>query len=244
MDSEFSQPEFSVIIPAFNEEDGLAVVLEKVFLAINQSFEVIIVDDGSTDRTAEVAVRYPGRLIQHKRNRGKGVALRTGIAHAQGRYVIWIDADDTYPPEIIPQIASALTDSYDLVFVSRRWGREHIPFFNRIGNVLSRWIIRTLYGFRPFDPCSGLCGVRKGCLKEMGLRAEKFSIEAEIAMKAGRMQLRMLDIPVEYRPRIGQTKLNWVKAGFEFSAALLGCLLWRPNGNGTPRNQREDMSPG
>lgn len=218
----------TVIIPAYNEEQGLAVVLDKLFQVVGDTYEVIVVDDGSTDRTADVARCFSCRLIQHKVNKGKGQALKTGIEHARGESILWLDADDTYPVAPIPQMAAALRDSHDLVYASRRGSRARIPAFNRIGNALFRWSIRGLYGFKPYDPCTGLCGVRKEHLERMQLRARKFAIEPEIAMKAGRMKLRMLDIPIDYRPRIGQAKLNGIKVGFEDTLAILGHLLWRP----------------
>lgn len=219
----------TVIVPAYDEEQGLAVVLDKLFQVVDESYEVIVVDDGSTDRTAEVARGFPCRLIQHEANKGKGQALRTGIQHARGEVILWLDADDTYPVARIPEMAAALRDSYDLVYASRRRSRSRIPPFNRIGNALFRWSIRGLYGFKPYDPCTGLCGVRREHLERMQLQATKFAIEPEIAMKAGRMKLRMLDIPIEYRPRIGQAKLNGIKVGFEDTLAILGHLFWRPS---------------
>jgi glycosyltransferase involved in cell wall biosynthesis len=218
----------TVIIPAYNEEQGLAVVLGKLLEVVDDTYEVIVVDDGSTDRTPEVALRFRCRLVRHQVNMGKGQALRTGIQHARGEVVLWLDADDTYPVAPIPEMVAALHDSYDLVYASRRGSRTRIPAFNRIGNALFRWSIRNLYGFKPYDPCTGLCGVRKEHLDRMRLQARKFAIEPEIAMKAGRMKLRMLDIPIEYRPRIGQAKLSGVQAGLEDTLTILGHLFWRP----------------
>lgn len=233
MDHDPHRIEHTVIVPAYNEEDGIRVVLDRIFRVIGDAYEVIVVDDGSTDRTAEMASRFPCRVIRHDQNMGKGEALKTGIRAARGRNVIWIDADDTYPAEVIPEIAGALVDSYDLVYTSRRWGRVRIPAFNRIGNTLFRWAIRGLYGFKPYDPCSGLCGVRRTHLQRMRLRAQEFSIEPEIAMKAGRMRLRMLDIPVEYGARIGQAKLSGIRAGWEDTVAILRHLFWRPRLDGS-----------
>ncbi|MCS7207054.1 MAG: glycosyltransferase family 2 protein [Dehalococcoidia bacterium] len=222
------RPTTTVIVPAYNEEQGIGVVLEKIFRAIDEGYEVIVVDDGSTDNTAAVASRFPCRVIRHPVNRGKGEALKTGIAHAQGENIIWIDADDTYPAERIPDIAEALRNGADLVYASRQGGREHIPLFNRVGLALFRFLIRNLYGFTPQDPCTGLCGVKAVHIQRMALEARRFAIEPEIAMKAGRMRLRMMDLPIVYRPRIGRTKLSGIKAGLEDMGAILRFLFWRP----------------
>jgi len=150
----------TVIVPAYNEEKGLPVTLGKLQRVIDDSYEVIVVDDGSTDRTPQVASEFPCRFIRHQFNQGKGRALRTGIEHARGDKVIWIDADDTYPAENIPGMAAAL-EEYDVVVGSRVQGYDNIPRFNRLGNWLFRTMIRAIYGFPAHDPCTGLYGARK-----------------------------------------------------------------------------------
>src|SRR3990170_1945958 len=104
----------TIIVPAYNEEEGLPVVLEALQALPADTFGIIVVDDGSTDRTAEVAGRFRCRLVSHSGNRGKGAAIRTGLAHARGEKTILIDADGTYPVEMIPAIARAL-ETHDLV---------------------------------------------------------------------------------------------------------------------------------
>ena len=222
-------PQTTIIVPAYNEEDGISVVLEKLsnIIAGDNNCEVIVVDDGSSDATAEIAGRFGFKVLRHEINRGKGNAVKTGIAHAEGEKIIWIDADDSYPAEFIPQMIESL-DKYDLVVCSRKYGRENIPSFNRIGNFIFRNMIKRIYGFKPYDPCSGLYGARKQYLKKMNISARRFSIEPEISMKAGRMKLKMLDIPIEYRSRVGDTKLNSVKVGFEDMWAILRLIFWRP----------------
>ena len=216
----------TVIVPAYNEEDGLPITLSKLFRQLDDSYEVIVVDDGSTDRTPEVARDYPCRFIKHDLNRGKGEALRTGIKHARGDNVIWIDADDTYPVEAIPEMAEALKE-YDVVVGSRVSGNENIPAFNRLGNWVFRTMIRTIYGFRARDPCTGLYGAKKSRLEQMGLSAKGFAIEPEISIKSGRMKLKTMDFPLHDRPRIGETKLNAVRVGLEDLATILSLILWR-----------------
>jgi len=216
----------TVIVPAYNEEKGLPVTLDRLKKVLDNGYEVIVVDDGSTDRTPEVSRQFSCRYIRHQVNRGKGEALRTGIRHARGENVIWIDADDTYPAENIPRMAQALKE-YDVVVGSRARGTENIPRFNRLGNWMFRTMIRTIYGFQAHDPCTGLYGARRLHLETMGLTSKRFAIEPEISIKSSRMKLRTLDMPLQYRPRIGETKLNAVKVGLEDLRTILGLAFWR-----------------
>jgi len=221
----------TIIIPAWDEEKGLSVVLTKLLQIIDDTYEIIVVDDGSDDRTFEVASQFPCRVIRHEVNRGKGEALKTGIAQASGENIIWIDADDSYPAELIPRMVEVL-NSYDMVVCSRKYGRENIPRFNRVGNFIFRQMIKRIYGFKPYDPCTGLYGAKKRYLEMMGLSARRFSIEPEISIKGSRMKLRMLDIPVEYRARVGDSKLSGVKVGFEDLWTILRLIPWRPSKDG------------
>lgn len=123
----------TVIVPAYKEEQGVAVVLDELFQVVN---------DGSIDRRAEVARRLPCRLMRHGVNKGEGQALKTGVQHTRREVVLGLDADAPYSVAPIPEMAAALQDSYDLVYASRRGSRTHIPAFNRIGNALFRWPIR------------------------------------------------------------------------------------------------------
>jgi glycosyltransferase involved in cell wall biosynthesis len=114
----------SIVIPAYNEEDGIAKIIERVLpirpalqAAGVEDMEVIVVDDGSRDRTAEVAATYTDvRLLRHTVNQGYGAALKTGFGHAQGNLLGFLDADGTYPPEHFPDLCRAvLDDGADLV---------------------------------------------------------------------------------------------------------------------------------
>lgn len=210
----------SLIIPAYNEEVGIPVVLNDVFKLIDESFEVIVVDDGSMDKTREVAESFPCRVIAHERNSGKGEAMRTGIREAKGENVIFIDADNTYPPEGIIKIAIAL-DDYDMALASRKMGQKNIPAFNRIGNSIFRNSIRYIYGFKGYDPLTGLYGLKKIYLECMMLKAKGFGIESEICIKAARMGLRVKDIHIRYRDRLGEAKLNGLRDGYRILLTIL-----------------------
>jgi len=220
----------TIIIPAWREEKGLPIVLTKLLKVVDDSYEIIVVDDGSDDATAQVASQFPCQVIRHEVNKGKGEALKTGIAHARGENIIWIDADDSYPAELIPEMVASFYN-YDMVICSRKYGKENIPRFNRIGNFLFRQMIKRIYGFKPHDPCSGLYGAKKQYLDMMRISAHRFAIEPEISIKGSRMKLKMLDIPIEYRARVGDSKLNAVKVGIEDLWTILKLVPWRAGQN-------------
>ncbi|MCH7745497.1 MAG: glycosyltransferase family 2 protein, partial [Chloroflexi bacterium] len=163
----------TVIIPAYNEEEGIAVVLEKLSKVLDYRYEVIVVDDGSTDATAEVARRFQCKVVSHPTNLGKAAAVRTGIAEALGENIILIDADDTYPCEAIPLITEAL-DENAIVMGTRTIGRKNIPLLNRIGNGLLCALIRRLYGYQGNDPFTGLYGVKRSVVLRMNLNSSGF----------------------------------------------------------------------
>ena len=216
-------PACTVIIPAYNEEEGLGVVLDKLFNTVDESYEVIVVDDGSTDRTKEIASRFPCEVISHGINRGKAAAVKTGIATAHGRNLVFVDADDTYPVELVPEIARAV-DEFDMVVTSRAEGRENIPLFNRLGNRVFCGLIRYLYGFMTSDPLTGFYGVKKSVLLNMNLDSSGFGVETELAIKSGRMGLKVREIPIKYRPRIGESKLRTTRDGIRVLQTILKAL--------------------
>jgi glycosyltransferase involved in cell wall biosynthesis len=221
-------PTTTVVIPAYNEEAGIAAVLQGLFAVVDDSYEVLVLDDGSDDNTRKVASSFPCRVVSHDMRRGKGEAMRTAIGVAKGRNVIFTDADGSYPVEIIPEIGRAL-EKYDMVVASRVAGKQNVPAFNRIGNAIFRQSIRYLYGFGPYDPLTGLYGVNKVHLLSMDLSSSGFGIESEIAIKGARMGLRMFDIPIEYRARIGQAKLHGLKDGFRIFLTIVSFLpRYRP----------------
>jgi glycosyltransferase involved in cell wall biosynthesis len=197
----------SVVIPAFNEEEGVGLVIDQVRNALGPTGEVIVVDDGSTDRTGLVAELRGAVVVRHERNRGKGAALRTGFEVAGGRFLLALDADGTYPAEMLPVFAREL-ESHDLVVGVRQQGREHISPLNRLGNVMFRQATSAAALRRMSDPLSGIYGLRRTAVEQMRLRSEGFGIEAEIMIKAGRLGLRVREIPIEYRSRVGTSKLH------------------------------------
>ncbi len=220
----------TIIIPAYNEEHGIEVVLNRIMQVIDDTSEIIVVNDGSDDRTGEVARKFDIRVIDHSKNKGKGAAMRTGIKNASGENIIFIDADNTYPAETIKKIVDELQYGNDMVVASRLSGSaENIPFFNRMGNNVFRLMFKYVYGARTSDPLSGLYGIKKTHLLNMDLVSAGFEIETEITIKAARMGLNVKDIPITYGERIGEVKLDPLKDGYRIFRTLLSLItLYNP----------------
>jgi glycosyltransferase involved in cell wall biosynthesis len=223
-----TKPKATVIVPAYNEAEGLSIVLEELRQALPDSVEIIVVDDGSTDGTGLVASHNACRVVSHASNLGKAEAIRTGIASAGGEKIICIDADGSYPAGAIPAMIEAL-ESADTVLASRSTGRTNIPWPNRIGNRLLRSTLYLLYGVRGRDPFTGLYGIRRVHLERMRLGSVGFGIEAEVCLKAASMGLKIIEIPIQYRERIGRPKLRPLRDGYRILRTMFAfAVLYNP----------------
>ena len=198
----------SVIIPAYNEAATVAEVIRRV-LATGEAGEIVVVDDGSTDGTPEVLaglqVRHGPvvRVLHHVQNRGKGAAIRTGLAAATGDLVLVQDADLEYEPAEYSVLLAPFSDpAVQVVYGSRNL--QHNPRSNFAfywgGRFLS-WVANRLYGSRISDEATGYKVVRTSLLRELNLQSEGFEFCAEITAKLLRRGVRICEVPISYRPR-------------------------------------------
>jgi len=221
----------SVVIPAYNEEDGIAAIVERV-LAVREplaeagmGLEVIVVDDGSTDRTAAITRRYDGvTLVSHERNAGYGAALKTGFALARGEWLGFLDADGTYPPEHFPQLCrAALEQEADLVIGSRRSGAEsEMPLMRRVGNLLWSNLVTLMGNHRVADPASGMRVIRREALPRLYPLPDGLNFTPVMSTRAIHEGLKMVEVPIPYRERVGRSKLSVVRDGTRF----LNSIIW------------------
>lgn len=236
------RPEATVIVPAFNEERALPIVLAALAPLRQRGIDVVVVDDGSTDRSAQVARASGVRVIQLERNSGKAAAVRAGLAAVVSDKVVVMDADGTYPVDAIPEIVRLL-DEHDVVVGVRTRGREHIPPLNRIGNGVIRTAVHWFSGFQSADPLTGLYGLRREHLVAMQLDSEGFGLEVEIGVKAARMGLGWADHPITYGERIGESKLNAVRDGIVIVSTLIRTLFRRPRLRPLPGREGVEAAP-
>jgi hypothetical protein len=218
----------TVILPAYNEAVALPAVLDALVSVLGDNSEVIVVDDGSTDNTASIAATYACRVLRHPHNRGKGAAVRTGLAAAHGQFVIVMDADNTYPADTIPRMIE-LGAHYDFVRCIRTSGMVHMPPINRLGNRLFDWMLKVVYGLEGADHLSGLYGLRREALQDLCITAERFDLEVEIGIKARARRLRAAVVPIDYGERLGEKKLHAYRDGWRILHRVLAMsLLYNP----------------
>jgi len=214
----------TVILPAHNEAEALPQVLADLAGVLDDRYEILVVDDGSTDDTARAARDRGARLVQHPARWGKGAAVRTGIANARAPYLVVMDADATYPASAIPRIAELLGEG-DLVRCSRVTDRENMPLVNQVGNWLFDQLLTNVHGLDGRDHLSGMYGLRREIALGLKLQSDGFDIEAEIGIKARARRLRVKTFPVAYQPRLGEKKLQPWRDGLTILSRIIGLVL-------------------
>lgn len=228
-------PGLSVVIPALNEEDGIEEVMGRVLAAAPGlrtvgfgELELIVVDDGSTDRTPELVAATPGvRLIRHPVNGGYGAALKTGFAAASSEWVGFLDADGTYPPEYFPQLCqAALTQDADIVIGSRMAGADsEMPVVRRIGNILFANLVSLISNQRITDSASGMRIFKKSVLARLYPLPDGLNLTPVMSTRALHERLRMVEVPIPYSERRGRSKLSVMRDGVVFGQSIVWTAL-------------------
>jgi len=178
----------SVIVPAYNEERTIKDVIRRV-RNVSKGYEIIVVDDGSADRTAEIAKQENAIVIKLGKNRGKGFACAAGSRKAGCEKIVFIDADLQLKPEEIPKFVSAL-DRCDLAIGVREM--KKIPLQRRIANAVARKIL----GVPVRDALCGFRAARKRSLKKMNLTQRRYEFESEMLLAAARNGMKIEEVPV------------------------------------------------
>lgn len=203
------------LIAAFNEEETIAAVVAGV---LRHLADVVVVDDGSTDRTAERAAAAGARVVRHPQNRGKGAAIRTGLAQVLAgphSHVLFIDGDLQHDPNDIPMLLSAgERTGCDLVIAERAFAKGSMPTARFYSNRIGSRILSAFIGTEVADSQSGFRLARADRLRELHLTATGYEIETEMLIKLARRRASLCRVGIAARYQGSRSRLRSVRDTF------------------------------
>src|SRR5579875_2766456 len=223
----------SVVMPCLNEEVGIARCIawaQEGLARTGLPGEIIVADNGSTDRSAEIASAAGARVVCQPA-RGYGNAYHKGFSASTGAYIVMGDADQTYDFREIDRLIAPLRDGYDYVLGSRFAGKilpGAMPWTHRyIGNPILTFILNLLFGLKSSDAHSGLRAFTREAYLRMGLTSPGMEFASELVIKAAEAKLRVAEVPITYYPRAGASKLNALRDGWRHLRFMLAYRFGR-----------------
>ncbi|MBI5046429.1 glycosyltransferase, partial [Candidatus Micrarchaeota archaeon] len=201
-------PKISVLLPTLNEAENIARVITTVRSILPRA-EIVVIDGLSTDKTVEIARSLDARIILEKR-KGKGFAIKTAFQEVDSDVILMIDADLTYPAELMPAFVEKLKD-YDVVMGSRFRGKMAPGAMSTINNIGNRII--SLFGSVVYlkyvsDICTGMWAFNKKAYKSIEVTAHTFELECNMFAQSVKKGLKIIELPIDYAPRGGTSKVQ------------------------------------
>ena len=222
-----AKPYISIIIPTLEEEQNIGRVLRGVRSVMKgYSYETIVVDKHSKDRTVAIARSLGARVLYD--DEGKGSALVKGFRNAHGKILISMDADLSHRPNELKLLVAGIESGYDMCTGSRfmaKGGTADMPVLRKFGNSFFVHLVNLLYGSSFTDLCYGYRALTKGATEKLDLREKGFGIETEMSIKATKASLRILEVPsYEKRRATGAGHLRTFSDGYRILSTILGNL--------------------
>jgi glycosyltransferase involved in cell wall biosynthesis len=224
--AENAAPTVSVVIPCLNEEATIERCVRSALEVMRENAiegEIVVADNDSEDGSARLAAAA-GAIVVHEPERGYGSAYMAGFAVAQGRYILMADADLTYDFAEIPRFLAALDAGADMV-VGNRMKNIHpgaMPWLHRyIGNPLLSGFLNLLFRTGVDDAHCGMRAFRRDVLPQLDLRATGMEFASEMVIRAAKEKLDIRQFAIEYRPRVGESKLSSFRDGWRHLRFLL-----------------------
>jgi glycosyltransferase involved in cell wall biosynthesis len=216
---EYTFDDVAVVMGTYNEEEAIATVLEDVEEVTDGRAEVVCVD-GSSDRTPDIAREHGARVIEQE-PQGYGVAVREAVLAPDRPVVVTTDCDDTYPMEALPEFLELVNEGADVVSGDRiSPGADAMPALNRLGNRLFALVASGLLTTRVHDTTTGMRAYRRDLLQDVTW-TENTGLSAELLMRPLARDYDVVEVPIDYRERAGETKLDPFAGG----AAILKSIL-------------------
>jgi glycosyltransferase involved in cell wall biosynthesis len=219
--------EVSVIIPCLNEEEGIGICVRKamrVFAEHHICGEVVVSDNGSTDRSVEIAEAEGARVV-HQPRRGYGHAYLKGFAEARGTYLIMADGDDTYDLADIPQFLELLRAGHPFVTGNRLNSQMEagaMPWLHRwVGNPVLTGLLNLFFGARVSDVYCGMRGMHRDIYRRMNMRGTSWEFALEMIIKLTQLGVPIVEVPIVYHVRKGESKLYTLRAGWRSLSFML-----------------------
>ena len=228
----------TVLIPCYNEAEAIADVIRKVpadqLKPLGYSVEILVIDNNSTDNTAEIASAAGARVI-HEGKKGKGNAIRSGFYALSDDtdFVVMLDGDDTYRAEEIMRLIEPIESGFAQVILGSRMmgfvSEGSMHRLNRLGNVIYSWLVRTVYRVPVTDVLTGYYAWSIDAVKELRphLVSTDFAIEMEMTTKMARLNQRVYSVPISYDARQGDSSLHPVRDGLRIMRMFLRNLTWK-----------------
>ena len=227
-----SAANIAIVFPALNECKAMGKILDDVKLAlIGYNYQTVVVDGHSTDGTDKIA-KSKGAVVIYQPGKGYGDALKTGFLYAKNQLdsqvIVMLDADLTYDPQDIPKLVEPiLKDKADLVVGNRFPGMEKgaMPFVNQIGNRAISMLANLSLAIGISDTQSGMRAFKAELLDELNLMAVGMPFALEMLAKARSVNARMLELPIVYKPRVGETKLSPLRDGSRIFSVIVRLMF-------------------
>lgn len=221
----------SIIIPAYNEEGAIADQIKEVHSVMEQTdwiYEVVVVNDGSTDNTAKQVEKQKARLHNLPQNRGYGAALKAGIKEARSEYIVIIDADGTYPCSAIPELLSKAHE-YDMVVGARTGKDVNIPFMRKPAKKFLNYLANYLSGTHIPDLNSGLRVLKKSLVERfINILPSGFSFTTTITLAMSCNDYQVHYHPIDYYRRVGKSKIRPIHAYYFLLLIIRTIVYFNP----------------